>query len=280
MALLRAGYPILKSLELIAGRTKNVHLKELLLKVEAEIRSGKALSEAFAPFEKNFTKVYTASLMAGEQSGNLPGTIGAIHRLCQGDRPDQIADPLRPHLSHPPPRLSPWSCMGILVNFILPRFSGFLCGLRGPTCRWSPGSMASPWLRASVRRRPYPDRLVILASVLPRLKKQEKRSSWLWRNSSSDSLCPAHLDRNGDLPLQPDARPSSRGRYHPAPGPAHRLPGHPEQVPAEADWPPAGRHPERRETVRFPGQDRVLQPAGRGYDPHRRDLGQPARDAE
>src|SRR4030043_1211137 len=76
VALLRAGYPILKSLDLIASRTKNVHLKELLQRVEAGVRSGKALSEAFAPYEKEFTKVYIASLMAGEQTGNLPGTIG------------------------------------------------------------------------------------------------------------------------------------------------------------------------------------------------------------
>src|SRR4030043_2112183 len=54
MALLRAGYPILKSLELITGRTKNLHLKELMLGVEGEIRSGKSPSEAFRPFEKRF----------------------------------------------------------------------------------------------------------------------------------------------------------------------------------------------------------------------------------
>src|SRR4030042_261085 len=38
VALLRAGYPILKSLELIASRTNNVHLKELLQKIEAGAR--------------------------------------------------------------------------------------------------------------------------------------------------------------------------------------------------------------------------------------------------
>src|SRR4030042_6206734 len=76
VAPLRAGYPILKSLELIASRTNNVHLKELLQKIEAGVRSGKALSETFAPYEKALHKVYIAALMAGEQSGTLPGPIG------------------------------------------------------------------------------------------------------------------------------------------------------------------------------------------------------------
>ncbi len=124
MALLRAGYPILKSLELITSRTKNMHLKELLSKMEADIRSGKALSEAFTPFEKNFTKVYTASLMAGEQSGNLPGTIG---RYIDYARVISLTkSKIRSALIYPTLLLVfSLTLMGIIINFILPRFMDF-----------------------------------------------------------------------------------------------------------------------------------------------------------
>ena len=105
MALIRSGYPILKSIETIAGRVKNIHLKELLLKVEADIRSGKSLSEAFLPYEDRFSKVYTASLMAGEKSGNLAGTIGRLHPVRQDHLPDEVQDPLGPDLSDAPHRL-------------------------------------------------------------------------------------------------------------------------------------------------------------------------------
>ena len=124
MALLRAGYPILKSLELITSRAKNVHLKEVLLKVESDIRSGKALSEAFSPFEKNFTKVYTASLLAGEQSGNLPGSISRF--IAYAKVIAQTKSRIRAALIYPTLLLVfSLTLMGILINFILPRFSSF-----------------------------------------------------------------------------------------------------------------------------------------------------------
>jgi type IV pilus assembly protein PilC len=124
MALLRAGYPILKSIELITSRTKNVHLKELLLKVEADIRSGKSLSESFTPLEKDFTKVYTASLMAGEQSGNLPGTIARYIEYAKVIA--QTKTRIRAALIYPTLLLVfSFSLMGVIINFILPRFTGF-----------------------------------------------------------------------------------------------------------------------------------------------------------
>ncbi len=124
LALLRAGYPILKSLELITSRAKNVHLKEVLLKVESDIRSGKALSEAFSPFEKNFTKVYTASLLAGEQSGNLPGSISRF--IAYAKVIAQTKSRIRAALIYPTLLLVfSLTLMGILINFILPRFSSF-----------------------------------------------------------------------------------------------------------------------------------------------------------
>jgi type IV pilus assembly protein PilC len=124
VALLRAGYPILKSLELITGRTKNLHLKELLLGVEGGIRSGKSLSEAFSLFEKRFTKVYTASLMAGEQSGNLPGTISRYIDYAKVIA--QTKSRIRAALVYPTLLLTfSLILMGILVNFILPQFARF-----------------------------------------------------------------------------------------------------------------------------------------------------------
>ncbi len=124
MALLKAGYPVLKSLEMVIQRTKNIHLRELLMKVAADVRAGKALSESFVPHEKNFTKVYTASLLAGEQSGNLPGTISRYIDYAKVIA--QTKSRIRSALAYPT-LLIIFSLilMGILINFILPRFSGF-----------------------------------------------------------------------------------------------------------------------------------------------------------
>jgi type IV pilus assembly protein PilC len=124
VALIRAGYPILKSLEIIVNRVKNVHLKEILMNVESEIRGGKSLSEAFAPYHKTFSKVYIAALMAGERSGNLVNTISQYIQYAKTI--SRTKSRIRSALSYPTLLvLFSFLLLVILVNFILPRFSRF-----------------------------------------------------------------------------------------------------------------------------------------------------------
>jgi type IV pilus assembly protein PilC len=127
VAMIKAGYPILKCIEVISSRVKNIHLKELLMKIEKEIRGGKSLSEAFAPYEKNFSKVYIASLMAGERSGNLDGTISRYINYAKII--DQTRSRIKNALTYPTILLLfSFLLLGILLNFILPRFSDFYAG--------------------------------------------------------------------------------------------------------------------------------------------------------
>jgi type IV pilus assembly protein PilC len=124
VALLKAGYPVLKSLELVEKRVENPFLKDIIKKVEAEVRGGKTLSEAFSPFEPLFSKVYTTSLMAGERSGNLPGSLA---RYIQYARViNQTRSRVRSALLYPT-LLIIFSIIliGILVGLVLPRFAAF-----------------------------------------------------------------------------------------------------------------------------------------------------------
>lgn len=124
VALIRAGYPILKGIEIITSRMKSIHLKELLMVVENEIRAGKSLSEAFAPYEKHFSKVYTASLMAGERSGNLAETIS--RHIDYAKVISQTKAKIKSALAYPSLLLIFSSVLFvILINFIIPRFSSF-----------------------------------------------------------------------------------------------------------------------------------------------------------
>jgi type IV pilus assembly protein PilC len=124
VALIKAGYPILKCIQIVAKRVKNIHLKELLMKVENEIRQGRSLSEAFTPYEKNFSQVYIASLMAGERSGNLAGTINRYIDYAKVIA--QTKSRIRSALTYPTLLiLFAFILLMILVNFILPRFIAF-----------------------------------------------------------------------------------------------------------------------------------------------------------
>jgi type IV pilus assembly protein PilC len=69
--LLKAGMPLVQSLELLKRRSDSPVLSGLLDDVHERVRSGSALSEAFAVHEGLLPSVYTASVLAGERSGNL-----------------------------------------------------------------------------------------------------------------------------------------------------------------------------------------------------------------
>jgi type IV pilus assembly protein PilC len=70
LTLIRAGLPILGSLELLARRQKVVHFRAQLEDVAARVKTGESISQAFEA-QGGFPLVYTTTLLAGERSGNL-----------------------------------------------------------------------------------------------------------------------------------------------------------------------------------------------------------------
>jgi type IV pilus assembly protein PilC len=70
VTLIRAGLPILKSLDLLAERLTDPKLGPYVKAVRDEVRGGTLLSEAFRQ-QGIFPKIYITSVMAGEKSGSL-----------------------------------------------------------------------------------------------------------------------------------------------------------------------------------------------------------------
>lgn len=124
VALIKAGYPILRSIEVIVRRIKDIHLKELLMKVENDVRGGKSLSEAFAPFERTCSQVYISSLMAGERSGNLDGSISRYIDYAKAISLTKTR--IRTALTYPTLLLIfSFFLLSVLIIFVLPKFAGF-----------------------------------------------------------------------------------------------------------------------------------------------------------
>jgi type IV pilus assembly protein PilC len=73
--LLKAGMPLVQSLDILRTRLSNPVFKAVLDDVHEKVRSGTALSEAFQAHGELFPSVYTASLMAGERAGNLDAVL-------------------------------------------------------------------------------------------------------------------------------------------------------------------------------------------------------------
>ncbi|MDA1092740.1 MAG: type II secretion system F family protein [Acidobacteria bacterium] len=73
--LLRAGLPLVQSLDILRQRIDDPGFRATLNDVHDRVRSGSALSEAFEAQGPVIPGIYTASLMAGEQSGGLEEVI-------------------------------------------------------------------------------------------------------------------------------------------------------------------------------------------------------------
>lgn len=75
LALVKAGLPILQSFDIMLERQKNLRFKEVLTDVREKLKSGVALSDAFASYGDAFPPIYSTSLRAGERSGDLEGVL-------------------------------------------------------------------------------------------------------------------------------------------------------------------------------------------------------------
>jgi len=73
--LLKAGMPLVQSLDILRTRLANPVFKAVLDDVHEKVRAGTALSDAFQAHGELFPSVYTASLMAGERAGNLDAVL-------------------------------------------------------------------------------------------------------------------------------------------------------------------------------------------------------------
>jgi type IV pilus assembly protein PilC len=122
--LLKAGMPLVQSLEILRRRVTNPVFKSVLNDVHDRVRAGSSLSESFEAHGSMFPGVYTASLMAGEKSGNLEQVIRryvAYVKVVEGVRRKTISA-----LIYPAVLLAlSLIVVGILVLRVVPQFSGY-----------------------------------------------------------------------------------------------------------------------------------------------------------
>ena len=122
--LLKAGMPLVQSLDILRQRVANPLLKTVLDDVHDRVRAGSSLSEAFESHGSLFPGVYTASLLAGEKSGSLEQVIRryvAYVKIVSGVKRKTISALVYPAI------LLLLSCIvvGIIVLRVVPEFGAF-----------------------------------------------------------------------------------------------------------------------------------------------------------
>jgi len=74
LTLIRAGLPILGSIQMLGKIQKNASFSSQLEDVATRVKRGEALSAAFEA-QSGFPLMYTTTILAGERSGNLPEVL-------------------------------------------------------------------------------------------------------------------------------------------------------------------------------------------------------------
>lgn len=124
-ALIRAGLPIVPSLDILLERRKNKTFRAALVDIRDRVKAGEALSEAFTAQGELFPKLYAASLASGERSGELALVLERFvayqHKVLAVRRKVTSA------LIYP--LVLTVLCLGLvvlMVFFIVPKFKVFL----------------------------------------------------------------------------------------------------------------------------------------------------------
>lgn len=127
LALVRAGLPIVQSFDIMLERQKNLRFREVLSDIREKIKSGVALSDAFASYGDKFPPIYATSLRAGERSGDLEGVLRRFlkyQKMIVGLRKRVVGA-----LVYPAVLVLLSSVMiFIMLTYVIPKFADFFAG--------------------------------------------------------------------------------------------------------------------------------------------------------
>jgi len=127
-ALLKAGLPLLQSLDVMLERQRDAQFNRSLQAIREKVKSGIALSEAVRTEGELYPAMFAASLVAGERSGSLETVLRrfvSYMRLNQALRKKAIAASIYPLVL----MVVMVIMIAVLMVFVIPRFEEFFSGL-------------------------------------------------------------------------------------------------------------------------------------------------------
>jgi type IV pilus assembly protein PilC len=127
-ALLKAGLPLLQSLDIMLERQKHVVFRRSLATVREKVKGGTAISEAFRQEGPLYPAILSASLVAGERSGNLEGVLRRFVqyvRLNQALKKKAVAAAVYPIMLF----VMMTVLVAVMMLKVIPQFQDFYSGL-------------------------------------------------------------------------------------------------------------------------------------------------------
>jgi type IV pilus assembly protein PilC len=127
LALVRAGLPIVQSLDIMLERQKSPRFREILTQIREKITSGVALSDAFASYGDMFPAIYSTSIRAGERSGDLEGVLRRFlkyQKMIVNLRKKVVSAMIYPSVLVG----MTVAMVFVMLTFVIPKFAEFFTG--------------------------------------------------------------------------------------------------------------------------------------------------------
>lgn len=126
--LLKAGVPILRALDIIAGQTREAGFKKAIEQIQEGIRDGKTFSECLEGFPQIFSPLYVTMVRAGEESGRLREAVADMTEYLK--REHELISRIKAALAYPIVMFTVGIATVIFVlTFVMPQISSLFSDL-------------------------------------------------------------------------------------------------------------------------------------------------------
>lgn len=123
--LLRAGVPVLRSIDVLARSASNPLLSEILKEIYADVSSGQTLADSMSKHSNVFNDLAVAMIRAGEQGGFLEDVLSRIAIFTE--RQDELRNKLIGSMIYPCVLMFAGVTVVVLLMLtVVPKIRGFL----------------------------------------------------------------------------------------------------------------------------------------------------------
>lgn len=120
--MLEAGLSLTRAIGVMEKQTKNQKLKNIFIKLNTEISSGKTFNEALAGFGDVFPSIFVSMVKAGEESGNLSESLKTI--AMQMEKTYQLQKKIKGAMVYPGVIVTVMIIIGVILMItVVPRLT-------------------------------------------------------------------------------------------------------------------------------------------------------------
>lgn len=128
--LLEAGFPLDRSLSILAGLEGKPALRSMILGIKRGVEAGRPLSDCLSDFPKAFSPIYVSMVKAGEAGGALEAALRRLHSYLEDSR--RIKDEITSALIYPSLLLvAGGAAILVMIFFVTPAFTGVFAEMGG-----------------------------------------------------------------------------------------------------------------------------------------------------